>query len=585
VSLRKKLLLTLAVPGVLLLAVGLAAIFSLNHLAQTADTILADNYRSIREARRMQEALLGLGGALPEQERATQSEELAEAFENALRACENNITEPEEPKLLQALRSEWNASRSNLSSAHISILSEKVSRLITLNEEAMYGHRQHTRDVARVLTFVLVIVVGLTVVALIGFSLLAARRISWPISEAANNLNRILASSRARDDIGASNAGEIERLQAEVRNLLGRVSRHEAEQESKLSALRQRLTAVMEEMRDGIVLVDSDLVFQACNRIGNRILGFEGTEARDQTLRQVLEREELRPAFEGFLQTRPAGSQDLAEVKIAADDGERVYRPHVTPITGDGSEPDGYLIVFWDATEHFELEESRRRFIAMLSHQLKTPLTSLTLSVNLMAERFSGENEEADELLTVARDDCRSFGELINELIQAAKDTSSGMRLHFHRVDLPRLLRVSLKPLVGQAKEKGVEFVDRLGESRFFATVDPVKFPWVVTNIVGNALRYTPESGTVTVELEQTAERATLVISDTGCGIAEEDVKKLFLPYVTLGTDEPTGRHGLGLTIAKEIVEAHNGELSVESRPGEGTRFIITFTTEEHSQT
>ncbi len=584
-SLRKKLLLTLAVPGVLLLAVGLAAIFSLNHLAQTADTILADNYRSIREARRMQEALLGLGGALPEQERATQSEELAEAFENALRACENNITEPEEPKLLQALRSEWNASRSNLSSAHISILSEKVSRLITLNEEAMYGHRQHTRDVARVLTFVLVIVVGLTVVALIGFSLLAARRISWPISEAANNLNRILASSRARDDIGASNAGEIERLQAEVRNLLGRVSRHEAEQESKLSALRQRLTAVMEEMRDGIVLVDSDLVFQACNRIGNRILGFEGTEARDQTLRQVLEREELRPAFEGFLQTRPAGSQDLAEVKIAADDGERVYRPHVTPITGDGSEPDGYLIVFWDATEHFELEESRRRFIAMLSHQLKTPLTSLTLSVNLMAERFSGENEEADELLTVARDDCRSFGELINELIQAAKDTSSGMRLHFHRVDLPRLLRVSLKPLVGQAKEKGVEFVDRLGESRFFATVDPVKFPWVVTNIVGNALRYTPESGTVTVELEQTAERATLVISDTGCGIAEEDVKKLFLPYVTLGTDEPTGRHGLGLTIAKEIVEAHNGELSVESRPGEGTRFIITFTTEEHSQT
>ncbi len=546
--------------------------------------ILADNYRSIREARRMQEALLGLGGALPEQERATQSEELADVFENALRACENNITEPEEPELLQVLRSEWNASHSNLSSARIAVLSDKVSRLITVNEEAMYGHRQHTRNVARLLTAVLVMVVGLTVVALIGFSLLAARRISKPISEVANNLNRILASSRARDGIGASDEGEIERLQAEVRNLLGRVSHHEAEQESKLSALRQRLSAVMEEMRDGIVLVDSDLLFQACNRIGNRILGCEGMETRDRTLREVLERKELRPAFEGFLQNRPTGAQDLAEVKIATDDGERVYRPHVTPISGEGSEPDGYLIVFWDATEHFELEESRRRFIAMLSHQLKTPLTSLTMSVNLMAERFSGENEEADELLTVARDDCRSFGELINELIQAAKDTSSGMRLRFHRVDLPRLLRLSLKPLVNQANEKGVEFVDRLGETRFFATVDPVKFPWVVTNIVGNALRYTPEGGTVTVELEASGDQARLVIADTGCGIAEDDVKKLFLPYVSLGSDEPTGRHGLGLTIAKEIVEAHNGELNVESRPGEGTRFTITFITEETSK-
>jgi len=583
-SLRKKLLLTLAVPGVLLLAVGLAAIFSLNRLARTANTILADNYQTIREARRMQEALLGLGSALSDEAHAQRAEELSQEFEDALLACEDNITEPEEPELIEAIRAQWDGGRENLATDHIAGLSDKVSRLIRVNEKAMYGHRQHTRDVARLLTAVLIVVVGLTVVALIGFSLLAAKRISGPISDAANNLNHILASSRAREDIGASSEGEIERLQAEVKNLLGRISRHEAEQESKLSALRQRLTAVMEEMRDGIVLVDSDLVFQACNRIGNRILGFEGAETHDRTLRQVLEREELRPAFEGFLQTRPAGSQDLAEVKIAAEGGERVYRPHVTPIAGDGSEPDGYLIVFWDATEHFELEESRRRFIAMLSHQLKTPLTSLTMSVNLMAERFSGENEEADELLAVARDDCRSFGELINELIQAAKDVSSGMRLHFHRVDLPRLLRLSLKPLVGQATEKNVEFVDRLGEMRFFAMIDPVKFPWVVTNIVGNALRYTPQGGTVTVELEASDDRSRLVIADTGCGITEKDVKKLFLPYVRLGSDEPTGRHGLGLTIAKEIVEAHNGELSVESRPGEGTRFTITFITEETSQ-
>ncbi len=576
-SLRKKLLLTLAVPGALLLIVGAAAIVSLNRLATTADTILADNYRTIKAARRMQKTLLGLGHTLTDRRRAGTTDALTAEFEKSLQACEANITESGEQELLADLRAEWDARRSDLDYPRITSLSAKVSRLIEINQTAMYEHRRNTRSTARLLTGVLVVIVALTGAAMIGFSLLAAGRIAGPVSEAANNLNRVLASSRVRDDIGAANQGEIEQLQAEVKNLLGRVSRHEAEHESRLMALHQRLTAIMEEMRDGIVLVDTFLTVQACNRAGKHILGLADDTTCNRSLREFSQREELRPAFEFFLEKTPVGPQDLAEVKIPCEDGERIYRPHVTPIAGKGGDPDGHLIVFWDATEHFELEESRRRFIAMLSHQLKTPLTSLTMSVNLMAERFSGTNDEADELLAVARADCRSFGEIIDELIQASKDEPSGVQLRLHRVDLPRLLRISLKPLATQAKDKGIQFEDRLGGSRFFAAVDPVKFPWVVTNIVGNALRYTPAGGTVSIDLATKGKAATVSIADTGCGIAEEDMKKLFLPYVSLDAQESTGRHGLGLAVAKEIVEAHNGSLSVESHAEKGTCFIITL--------
>ena len=160
-------------------------------------------------------------------------------------------------------------------------------------------------------------------------------------------------------------------------------------------------------------------------------------------------------------------------------------------VTAGGGAIEGYLLLFWDVTEQQRFEESRRRFISMLSHQLKTPMTSLSMSVNLMREKIRDAAPAQAELLSIATEDCNNLAALISDLIDAAKDVTPELTLKTRRIDIVRLLRSSLRPLVPQAEEKGIDLILPAGGEEILAEVDPVKFPWVVTNIVGNALRYT----------------------------------------------------------------------------------------------
>jgi len=147
--------------------------------------------------------------------------------------------------------------------------------------------------------------------------------------------------------------------------------------------------------------------------------------------------------------------------------------------------------------------------------------------------------------------------------------------MQIRRVEMVRLLHEALKPIAGQAAEKRIAFVEKLGCDRVFASLDPVKFPWVVTNIAGNALRYTPAGGQVVVELGTSEERARITVRDTGRGMDERTVRSLFTPSAPVDREGQNGTHGLGLAIAKEVVEAHTGSVRVESKPGQGSTFTI----------
>jgi two-component system, NtrC family, sensor histidine kinase KinB len=585
-KLRSQLLLALALPTALFVLMGVGAIWSVARLAHTAERILADNYGTIREARAMQAALLEMEALDAAGLGDIDVRSLATEFEKGLLACEANVTEAGETPVLARLRREWETLRDMLTDNatetpdrlpddQVRRLSGMVMELIQVNEAGMYGHRQRTRDLARILNFALAATLTASTILLVVFALTAAKRIAGPIAQAAGNLNRILASARMRDEITVAGGGEIQRLQAEVNSLLARQDRHEQEQQTRLAMLRQRLATVMEEMRDGIVLTDREMRCQSCNRVATAILGLPEAATVNAELGPVLASERFEHAFEQFLKHREASAGELPEIGVPMNGGRRVYRPRVSVLGGEGCHGEGYLIVFWDATEHVELEEARRRFIAMLSHQLKTPLTSLTMSVNLVHERFRGRDAETDDLLRMAKEDCRAFVELVDELIRAARDVTADMRMQIRRVEMVRLLHEALKPIAGQAAEKQIQFVEKLGGRRVFASLDPVKFPWVVTNIAGNALRYTPAGGQVCIELTASDERARITIRDTGCGMDKRAVDSLFKPTTLADREGQSGPHGLGLAIAREVVDAHNGSLNVASEPGHGTTFVV----------
>jgi len=581
------------IPALLLGMLGAIGVFSLRHLEQAAGRVLADNYRSIQEAWRMTRSLRLLETPPDDGEWAASGEARRAAvreIEDALRRCEGNITESGEIEILQRIRASWEPLRPQLEAQPATGLGPAlrhplqhvhtdIEELVSLNERAMIAYEQESRRVARGMLAAVTVSAFAALVALALFALMSAHRISRPVTEVADRLHQALnPTSPDRPPAGAGAVDEISRLRAELDALLQRLACYEDEQARKLSHLEGRLAFVMSKVLEGLVLVDADHRILAANRVGRTLLGMAANET--QRIEELRPREDVEkllvPLMEGTFQPE----RDLGEVRFEVDGSERFFRPRVLTVPASDGNVEGYLILFWDVTEQRRFEESRRRFISMLSHQLKTPMTSLAMSVHLIGEKLRDAAPDQAELLSIATENCNSLSALVSDIIDAAREVAPDLALKRRRMDVARLLRSALRPLLPQAKDKDVTLVVPSEEQAILASVDPVKFPWVVTNIAGNALRYTGRGGRIQVAVSSNKGRVEVSIADTGSGIARENLARIFQPYVSLDHEPEPGTHGLGLAIAKEIVEAHGGAIEASSEPGRGTRFLIRLPAE-----
>jgi len=596
-SLRQKVLLALVIPTLLLAAVGIVGVSSLHRLSRSARDILSDNYRTIQDARRMERALRAIESLLQSNGFSAAApspvSQQAQAFEEALIGCEGNITEAGESDILKSVRATWEELETRLDAggtgtnepAHDPVtmkmvfsIFQQIDDLIDTNEKGMFARERRTLLSARWAVGLMATSLLSALLVLVVFAQVAARRIARPIQEVAENLHDTLKTTTLADDGSTRPGDEIKRLRTELDNLLKRLALHKDEEASRFMRLQERLALVVEEVQEGLILTDESLEVLVMNKRGRELLGVEGGAVPGENLRQMPLKEAVRKALLPIFEEPQSAKRDLAEFKIESQGAERVYRPRILPVTSDDDgRANGYLMVFWDVTEERRFEESRRSFIAMLSHQLKTPVTSLAMSVSLLWERFHGRAPEGDELLSIAKDDCLALSNLVNELVDAARDVTSNLALRLRRLDLASLLREALRPLAPLAREREIDLRDAMGAQPVFVLADPVKLPWVVTNIVGNALRYTPAGGVVRIALGVERGIVSIVISDTGAGIARDDIKQIFLPFASVRRDPRPGLHGLGLAIAREIIEAHQGSIDVESELGRGTTFTIRF--------
>lgn len=562
--LHQKLLLTMLLPALLLGLVGVVGVSSLLQLEQAAGRILSHNYASIQQCRVMEEALRSL--LVAEQAEARQA---SERFAVALALCEENVTEAAEPAVLTRLRARWAPLREAVlagerpTEPHLREASESLAELVAINEAAMFADEHETTRAAGAMVAATLAAALLALLALGAYAWLSAKRISHPVVEVAERLHRALNPDASAG--AAAGGDEIELLRAELDALLERLRGYEAQTTQERISLEDRLALVMGEVNEGLLLLDAEARALALNPVAEQLLGAQPGQALQELLPQA---EELRRCLDSILRGEDTG---LGELRAAIGDEERIYLPKVTRLHEGGER----LVLFWDVTEERRFEESRRRFISMLSHQLKTPLTSLRMSVELLQERSGQLPAAAAELLEIARQDCRNLARLVSDLIDAAQDVAPELVLNLRSVGLAGLLVSALRPLRKQAEDQQVELALPPTTPELRVRVDPVKFPWVVTNITGNALRYTPAGGRISVRLSAEVDAVWIEVRDSGAGIAAADLESIFLPRVSLASQPEPGTHGLGLAIAREIVEAHRGTITAESELGEGTTFRI----------
>jgi two-component system, OmpR family, phosphate regulon sensor histidine kinase PhoR len=242
-----------------------------------------------------------------------------------------------------------------------------------------------------------------------------------------------------------------------------------------------------------------------------------------------------------------------------------------------GSEDCGVLVTVVDNTPLEQSELARRDFIAGASHELKTPLAAIRAYAETLQVAIGDDPEAAQRFLGCILDQADRMNHLVNSMLQLARVESGGLLLRRERIDAVAALGACLDATARLAASKGVAFEPELPAGQVWLWGDRDAYQTIASNLLSNAVRYTPAGGAVRVAIEVAGPWVVLRVSDTGIGIAEDDQQRIFERFFRVQKDRAaeSGGTGLGLAIVKQLVHSLKGEIQVRSRPGEGARFEV----------
>ena len=379
----------------------------------------------------------------------------------------------------------------------------------------------------------------------------------------------------------------------ELRQILDRI---ETLQREKLSRYESRLTeldhersktdAIIESVDDGLIVLDQNHAVVHINEVACAILDLDANEVEGKRLEEISSRNLHVAKLLAATQEGSDGTgNDSTEFKLFLRGRDHSYLSRNLPWMGPRGERLGTIVLLQDVTYVRDQEKSRTNLIATLSHELKTPLTSLTIGAELLTESIPPEVASRQrEILDTIHQDVSRLNAIAADLLDASRKSAARIGVERRAIMLDRTVREACRPLAIQAREKKITFEIIADERPIPIWGDPIKLPWVITNLVGNALRYTPERGTIRLEIRREGNVARTIVSDNGPGIAPDILPRIFEPFAQFPDEAAhVGSAGLGLYIAKEIVEAHNGRIFARSELGHGTTFTVDIPVREEA--
>ena len=453
----------------------------------------------------------------------------------------------------------------------------RLDDLIAMNKAAMFRADSRSVKLGRRLAYefagglVLVLIVGAAVSWGLGI------RLSKPLTELADRL-RGISQRKSQVRLGPQPLAELEAVAREFNQMAERLEQYDKLNVERLVYEKSKTEAIIESLEDGVVLIDTEGVVAHINEIASLILGVDPQDALGSPFDDLSSNHphylRVRDALRNFQKAgHPEGHRTEIDLHVRGREHSYVLKP--VPLQHTVGKSLGTLLILQDVTYLRDQDRARTNLVATLSHELRTPLTSLALSAELLNREAVESTPKTHELLQVILEECSRMRQLTDNLLNLARGEIPAIAVQQKRLDLARLTADVTKRFAIQAREKHIEIEEHI-ESVPEVIGDPVKLSWVISNLIGNALRYTPDGGRIKVSA-LAGERATrLEVADSGPGIPPEMKAYIFERFVQYGSDGfEKGSAGLGLSIVKEIVEAHGGRIFVEGNNSHGSRFIV----------
>ncbi len=541
-------------------------------LAGDTKNILVDNYQSMEYSRNMYKIL----------DNMDTEENAPEKLQLYLDKQKNNVTEVGEQELTADLQEDLTTLlKQPRNTEIIKKVRADLNSIMKLNMDAI-KRKSNTADktaensllwMSLVSAFCFVIAFTL-IVNLPGY-------IANPIRDLTESIKEIAAKNYSKR-LYFKGHNEFTILARSFNTMAEKLQEYSASDLSKIMVEKKRIDTLINNMQDPVIGLDEKHRILFANDEALKITGFKATNLIGRPAQEAALVNDLMRDLTKDLMLPESTDVKAPPLKIYANGKESYFEKDIIPIsivpTGETeTKMIGSVIILRNITAHKELDAAKTNFIATVSHEFKTPIASMKMSLQLLQNQQTGElNEEQKSLVESIKDDTNRLLRTTGELLNITQVETGKTSLNITSCDVETLVNESIEGNKAQARGKNITVMAEIPIGFPDILADGEKTQWILSNLISNAIRYSYDNSVIAIKAELDNSLVKITVKDSGQGIPENYIGKIFDKYFRVPGTQKEGT-GLGLAISKEYMEAQGGSITASSNPGEGSCFTLTF--------
>ncbi|MBJ2126171.1 ATP-binding protein [Flavobacterium sp. IB48] len=566
---KTKLNLGVGLLFLMIIILSLVSAYSVFLIKQDTENILKSNYNTLEYSRNMIFAL---------DEMKSDSKETIQDFEENLEKQTQNITEPGEKQATEKLKESFALLEKNNADENIKAqIRQDIFAIMKLNLDAIKQKSDIAKHSAETANLSIAIV-G-TLCFLIAFNLLVnlPNNIANPIKELTLSIKEI-ANKNYSERVHFTSHSEFGDLAKSFNTMAQKLEEYHDSNVYKLLFEKKRLETLINNMNDPIIGLDNEGIVLFVNDEALKIIGLKSEDIIGKPTSQLAISNDLIRS----LILKENETPKKQPLKIFAHGKESYFEKeiHNITITPTGEEKEiniGDVIILRNITLFKELDFAKTNFIATVSHELKTPIASIKLSLQLLENAKTGDmNDDQKQLVESIKDDSQRLLKITGELLNLSQLETGNIQLNIGKSNPHEIVKYAVEAVKIQADQKQIQLIIDANENLKNVKADAEKTGWVLINYLSNAIRYSSEKSTILIKLKEENNQMVFQVIDTGKGIEPRYKDKVFDKYFQIPGSQKSGT-GLGLAISKEFIEAQNGNVGVESNLGLGSTFWFTL--------
>ena len=588
------------------------AVFNFIKLSNAMAEVLVENYRSVLAAENMITAIerQDSGVLLYLLNNKDFGQELIDTHHNEFMIWfgreEENITVPGEAEIVKKILDEYNVYLSMINKLKFTELTEgrdkatdyynsdiypnfvtirnECKSLLEINHQTIIDRDKIAKTMAKKAIWSTILISVVSVLLGLVWGLYSSKFIVSPILQLTDKV-RSIAQGDVNAKISIKTNDEIGILAQEFNIMTQHLKEYQNSNIAQLIMERRKSEAIVEEISDGLIMVDKDKKISIVNKAAEKIFNIDEHKVIGKHFLEVIKDNYIFPLLEKVMEGREF-NDDVKTIEKIINGTKKYYTIEISKIEGEEKVVEGAVLLFGDVTHFKEIDEMKSDFVSTVSHEFRSPLTSIEMGIELLLESdVAKDGTKEKELMKAIDEESKRLKRLVNELLDLSRVESGKIVMNFESLDMADMVETAIKSFEIQAGEKGLKLNNMIKDrSVYRVTADADKILLVLSNLIANAIRYTAKGGLVQINAESKGNKVYIAVEDTGTGIPAKYHNIIFEKFTQVKNDGiSVGGAGLGLAIVKEIIKVHGGRIWVESEEGKGSKFIFTLPMEKEN--